>query len=128
MERADVIILGGGLIGLTLATALDKHGLTSIVVDPTDPGAGAAPAFDGRATAISSSSWRMFEAIGIAERLAGQGCPIRAIRVSEGLEPGGLQFVPDAEDGPLGTMVENRLLRAALHEAAEAAENVTMLM
>ena len=37
MERADVIILGAGLVGLTIAIALDRHGLTSIVVDPADP-------------------------------------------------------------------------------------------
>lgn len=36
MERADVIILGGGLVGLTLAIALDRHGLASIVIDPPD--------------------------------------------------------------------------------------------
>ena len=37
MERADVIILGGGLVGLTLAIALVRHGLSSLVVDPADP-------------------------------------------------------------------------------------------
>ena len=37
MERADVIILGGGLVGLSLALALDRHGLAAIVVDPADP-------------------------------------------------------------------------------------------
>ena len=36
MDRADVIILGGGLVGLTLAIALDRHGLSSIVIDPAD--------------------------------------------------------------------------------------------
>ena len=37
MSQADVIILGGGLVGLTLAVALDRHGLSTIVVDPADP-------------------------------------------------------------------------------------------
>ena len=69
MERADVIILGGGLVGLSLALALDRHGLASIVVDPADPETQIAPAYDGRATAVSSSSWRMLEAIGVAGRL-----------------------------------------------------------
>jgi 2-octaprenyl-6-methoxyphenol hydroxylase len=73
MERADVIILGGGLVGLTLAIALDKHGLSSIVVDPADPEKTLTPQYDGRATAVSSSSWRMMEAIGVADRLEGQG-------------------------------------------------------
>jgi len=37
MDRADVIIFGGGLVGLALASALDTGGLTTIVVDPADP-------------------------------------------------------------------------------------------
>ena len=52
MERADVIILGGGLVGLSLALALDRHGLAAIVVDPADPATQIAPAYDGRATAV----------------------------------------------------------------------------
>ena len=72
MERADVIILGGGLVGLSLALALDRHGLATIVVDPADPETQIAPAYDGRATAVSSSSWQMLEAIGVAERLEGK--------------------------------------------------------
>ncbi len=131
MERADVIILGGGLVGLTLAIALDRHGLSTIVVDPAEPEAQAAPAFDGRATAVSSSSWRMLEAIGVATRLEGRTCPIRAIRVSEGLKTGGILFDPAGEAGgsdPLGVMVENRLIRAALREAALEAERIELLM
>jgi 2-octaprenyl-6-methoxyphenol hydroxylase len=132
MERADVIILGGGLVGLTIAIALDRHGLSSIVVDPADPEKVAAPQYDGRATAVASASWRMLEAIGVGERLEGQGCPIRSIRVSDGLEPGGIRFDAGpgeaSVDDPLGIMFENRLLRAALREAALAAENVTLLM
>jgi 2-octaprenyl-6-methoxyphenol hydroxylase len=128
MERSDVIILGGGLIGLTLAVALDRHGLSAIVVDPADPDAVAAPAFDGRATAIASASWRMLEAIGVAERLDGEGCAIRSIRVSEGLEPGGIVFEAPEGDDPLGIMVENRRLRAVLRDAAQAAGRVTLLM
>ena len=128
MERADVIILGGGLIGLTLAIALDRHGLSSIVVDPADPRVLDAPGYDGRATAIASASWRMLEAIGVAGALKDHGCPIEAIRISDGLAPGGLVFEPDAAGGPLGIMVENRLLRSTLREAAQQAHNVALLM
>ena len=38
MDRADVIIFGGGLVGLTLASALDSSGLSAILIDPADPG------------------------------------------------------------------------------------------
>jgi 2-octaprenyl-6-methoxyphenol hydroxylase len=128
MERADVIILGGGLVGLTIAIALDKHGLSSIVADPVDPETTITPQYDGRATAVSSSSWRMLEAIGVGDRLEGQGCPINSIRVSDGLEPGGLQFDPPQGDDPLGIMFENRLLRAAMRDTAKACEHVKLMM
>lgn len=128
MERGDVIILGGGLVGLTLAIALDRHGLDVIVVDPADPEQQVAPSYDGRATAVASSSWRMLEAIGVADRLAGVTCAIRAIRVSDGLKRGGIIFDPGDDEDPLGIMVENRLLRAALRETALAAERVALLM
>lgn len=128
MERADVIILGGGLVGATLALALDAHGLTSIVVDPADPAKTLAPGFDGRASAVASASGRMLAAIGLAPALAGQGCDIRGIRVSDGLAPGALDFVPDPDDGALGTMYENRLLRRALHAAVERAGGVDLRM
>jgi 2-octaprenyl-6-methoxyphenol hydroxylase len=128
MERADVIILGGGLVGLTTAIALDRHGLSSIVIDPADPEQILAPTYDGRATAVSSSSWRMLEAIGVGEKLAGEGCPIRSIRVSDGLAPGGIVFDPEEGDDALGMMFENRRLRQALRETATDASNVTLLM
>ncbi|MGE9115863.1 FAD-dependent oxidoreductase, partial [Escherichia coli] len=58
MDHADVLILGGGLVGATLALALDRHGLTTIVVDPADPAVTLAAGFDGRASAIASASHR----------------------------------------------------------------------
>src|SRR6185312_15200499 len=48
MDQADVLILGGGLVGSALAVALDAHGLSSIVVDPADPATILAAGFDGR--------------------------------------------------------------------------------
>lgn len=129
-ERAstDVIILGGGLVGTTLALALARSGLASVVVDPADPAVTLAPGFDGRASAIASASGRMLDAIGIGEAIAGQGCPIRHIRVSDGLAPGKLDFVPDADDDPLGVMYENKLLRRTLFDAATASPLVDLRM
>lgn len=128
MTQADVLILGGGLVGGALAVALEAHGLSAIVVDPADPAVTLAKGFDGRASAVASASGRMLEAIGIAQRLAGQGCEIRHIRVSDGLAPGKLDFVPDADDDALGTMYENRLLRRAIHDAVVAAPGIDLRM
>jgi len=126
MDRADVIIFGGGLVGLALASALDSSGLSSILVDPADPAPMGHPSFDGRTSAVSSSSMRMLATIGVAAHLAEPGCPIWRIAVADGLKPGGLHFDPD--DGePLGFMHENRNLRAALHARADAGKNVWLL-
>jgi 2-octaprenyl-6-methoxyphenol hydroxylase len=126
MDRADVIIFGGGLVGLALAAALDSSGLSAIVVDPADPGERKTSTFDGRTSAVSSSSMRMLETIGAANELAEPGCPIRTIQVADGLKPGGLAFNPD-DDEPLGVMHENRNLRAALLARAEAGKNLWLL-
>ncbi len=126
MQQADTIILGGGLVGLALAAALDGSGLTAILVDPADPDLRTTAAFDGRTTAVSSSSMRMLEATGVLAHLSEPGCPIKAIRVADGLQPGGLTFQPEASE-PLGVMHENRGLRAALRARAEAAASVTLL-
>jgi 2-octaprenyl-6-methoxyphenol hydroxylase len=126
MDRADVIIFGGGLVGLALASALDSSGLSAIVVDPADPSPRTDASFDGRTSAVSSSSMRMLETIGVSGHLAEAGCPIWRIAVADGLKPGGLHFDPD--DGePLGFMHENRNLRAALHARAEAGKNLWLL-
>jgi 2-octaprenyl-6-methoxyphenol hydroxylase len=126
VDRADVIIFGGGLVGLALASALDSSGLSAIVIDPADPAPRSGAGFDGRTSAVSSSSMRMLETIGVASHLAEPGCPIWRIAVADGLKPGGLHF--DPEDGePLGFMHENRNLRAALHARADAGKNVWLL-
>ena len=127
MDRADVIILGGGLVGLALASALDSSGLSAILVDPADPDQRTGAAFDGRTSAVSSSSMRMLETIGVAEHLPEPGCPIRQIRVADGLAPGGIIFDPGDGDEPLGWMLENRHLRAALRARAESGPNSWLL-
>jgi len=127
MDSADVIILGGGLIGLALASALDLSGLSAIVVDPADPEQWKNAAFDGRTSAVSSSSMRMLQTIGVADHLPEPGCPIRTIQVADGLDPGGLAFETAEGDEPLGSMNENRNLRAALRARAEAGRKLWLL-
>lgn len=126
MQKHDVIILGGGLVGLTLAIALDAHGLSSAVIDPLPSETALAPQFDGRASAIASASWRMLETIGVAEALKPHGCAIRRIEVRDGIQREALDFTVADRDEPLGTMLENRVLRKTLREAAAAAKSVTM--
>jgi len=125
MQRFDVIILGGGLVGLTLGISLSAHGVRCAVIDPAEPDATMAATFDGRVSAISSSSCRFLSAVGVGDGLTGKGCPIERIWVSDGLAPGALDFVPPEDSGPMGTMYENRVLRIALAQSAAKATNLT---
>lgn len=127
-QFADVVIIGGGLNGLAQALAFAVHGVTCHVVDRADQAAMLAPDFDGRVSAISSSSMKLFEAIGLGPALEGKGCPIEQIWVSDGLKPGSLDFVPDEGDGYLGQMFENQLIRRALYEAAQARPEIHLHM
>ena len=128
MDSSDVIILGGGLVGLTLAIALEKHGLTSAVVDPLDPDKALAAGFDGRASAIASASWRMLDALGVGESLKPHGCAIHRIEVRDGLQKNALDFTTAEDDEPLGYMLENRALREGLRETALPAKGIALHM
>ncbi|MGL6042639.1 MAG: FAD-dependent monooxygenase [Sandaracinobacteroides sp.] len=127
-RRFDCILVGGGLVGQTLALALAAHDLTVAVVERAEPDAHLAPAYDGRASAIASATARMLRALGLGDLLDSEGCQIHAIRVTDGLDPRFLHFdSAEAEPAePLGTMVENRALRAALLERLRAAPLITL--
>jgi 2-octaprenyl-6-methoxyphenol hydroxylase len=125
---ADIVIIGGGLNGLAQALAFAVHGVTCHVIDRADQAAMLAPHFDGRVSAISSSSMKLFEAIGLGPAVEGKGCPIEQIWVSDGLKPGALDFVPEEGDGYLGQMFENQLIRRALYESALARPEITLHM
>jgi len=120
-DKRDLLILGGGLVGMTLALAAAKKGLSSHVVDRADPAELTAEGFDGRASAISTASWNLIANIGLAERLEPHGCPIASIAVTDGMKPGRIDFTPEPHEGSLGRMFANRELRLALFEAARDA-------
>ncbi|GAA4042278.1 FAD-dependent monooxygenase [Parerythrobacter jejuensis] len=124
-DRRDLLILGGGLVGMTLALAAAKRGFSSHVVDRADPADVTAEGFDGRATAISTASWNLFRNIGLADTLEPHGCPIDSIAVSDQMKPGRLDFQPEPHEDSLGRMFANRMLRVTLFEAARQEELIT---
>lgn len=123
-ERADVVILGGGLVGMTLAIGLSQQGITSHVIDSADPAALTADGFDGRASAISTASWNLYTHLGMGADLAAKGCPIEAIAVTDGMKPGRIDFRPEADEGSLGYMFANRDLRVAMYAQAAKEPNI----
>jgi len=127
--NGDVVVVGGGLAGLTVALGLEQAGLHVAVIDTLPVEDQLAPEFDGRASALAYTSWRMFEALGVADHLRPHTQRIEHILVCDGRpyggsRPGGpgphtLHFdrreISDGPDGePLGWMAENRHTRQAL--------------
>ena len=121
---ADVLIVGGGPVGGTLALALARGGLSSALVDP----APAAPdrGFDGRAYSVAHGSMRVLRALGLGPRLDPDAEPILHVKVADGRPGRGLTSPvlhfdhAEIEEGPMGWMVEDRHLRAALDDALAA--------
>ena len=113
--RADVLIIGGGMVGATLALALADIPMDVIVVDRQHPADALDAGFGGRASAVALASRRLFDGLGVWAGMEGDAAPIRHIRVSEGTSPLFLHYDQrEAGAGPFGFMVENRMIRAAL--------------
>jgi 2-octaprenyl-6-methoxyphenol hydroxylase len=126
-----VIIAGAGIAGATLALALAQGGLKPVLIDPAPFETQLAATFDGRASAIAYAAFRQWKTLGVGEALAPHAQRIEQILVTDGRTPGAatpaplpfhLRFdsaeIADRSDGePLGYLLENRQIRAALSQA-----------
>ncbi|MEI7874017.1 MAG: UbiH/UbiF/VisC/COQ6 family ubiquinone biosynthesis hydroxylase [Alphaproteobacteria bacterium] len=124
-DRFDLAVVGAGLNGSLLALAAGSAGLRTVLIDRVPLRSLTEAGFDGRTTAIAYTSQRLFAALGVWDDVAGVAEPIRDIRISDAGHDGRasplfLHFdhreaAPDARDpAPMGWIVENRFLRAAL--------------
>lgn len=125
---ADILIIGGGLVGGVAARALSHAGFKVMVVDGTDPADARSTAFDGRASAIASASERLLSAIAIWPHLADDVAPILDIRVADGASALYLHYNhEDVGEGPLGYLCENRHIRKAILQALSEDAGVMFL-
>jgi 2-octaprenyl-6-methoxyphenol hydroxylase len=117
--RVELIVVGGGLTGLTLAIACADAGLEVAVVDREDPATIVAEPFDGRTTAVAYGSMQVLDGIGLWPLLAKSAEPILEIRVADAASSLFLHYDHrDIGSAPLGHIIENRALRRALLERA----------
>jgi len=125
---ADVVVIGGGLVGGSLALALAEGGLSVIMIEARDPAEGLDAGFDGRASAMSLASKRLLDGIGAWSMLEADAQPILDIRVADGASPLFLDYHhDDVGDEPFGWMLENRHLRRALFHAVRSAPRIDVV-
>jgi 2-octaprenyl-6-methoxyphenol hydroxylase len=124
----DIVIAGGGMIGTSLGLALAPLNLRVAVVEAVARGADQQPSFDDRSTALSRSSQRMFEAMGLWPQIVAASTPIRNIHVSD---KGRFGFAHiDAEEQKveaLGYVVINRVLGKVLQDSLPNVEALDFL-
>jgi len=118
---ANVVIIGGGLVGGTLGIALAQQKFNVIIIDRETPESLLSPDVDGRTTAVSYGSKLIFDHWGIWEKIKTTAEPILDIRVFERHSPWAVYYDHrDIGSNPLGYIVENKLLRQGIfHRAHE---------
>lgn len=124
----DIVIVGGGMVGTSLALALAPLGLRVAVVEAVARKETQQPSFDERSTALSRSTQRMLEAMGLWDAVVAASTPISNIHVSD-KGRFGFSHIDAAEQGveALGYVVINRVLGDVLQSNLDAAENVDVL-
>jgi 2-octaprenyl-6-methoxyphenol hydroxylase len=126
-DKTDIVIAGGGFVGLTLAVALRQGLGPSIPITVIDPALGRSHAGDERASAIVAAVRRLFAALGVWPMVAANAQPILDMvvtdsRLGDAVRPVFLTFAGDVAPGePFAHMIENRFLIAALIDKARAA-------
>ena len=83
-NEAELIVVGGGLVGLTLAIACAQGGIRTIVIEAESAEALTSTAYDGRSAAIAYGSQQVLTAIGAWDGIAPHAQPILDIRVTDG--------------------------------------------
>ena len=124
----DIIIAGGGMIGTSLGLALAPLNLRVGVVEAVARGAERQPSFDDRSTALSRSSQRTFEAMGLWPEIVAASTPIKNIHVSDKGRFGFSHI--DAEEQnveALGYVVINRVLGRVLQSALGSVDELDLM-
>ena len=128
-QQVELLIVGGGLIGLLLGSACAGAGLGVAIADRQDPRTMLGEGFDGRSSAIAYGSHRVLDALGVWPEIAAEAEAILEIRVADNGSPLFLHYDYRDLDAatPLGYIVENRVLRRIMLERMRSLESLSFL-
>jgi 2-octaprenyl-6-methoxyphenol hydroxylase len=121
----DLVIVGGGIVGLTLACALQNSGLQVALIEAK---AESAAVSRGQAYHINLLASRIFRGMGVWQQMQAETNPIEQIRLSDADYPGVVQFqLGDLDTPVLGYVAEHRVVLNALRDRLQQCANVTYL-
>ena len=121
----DVLVIGGGLVGTSLAIALNHSGLAVALVEAATPQAVAQPREDERNLALARASTVALQTLGVWPRLAGAATPIERLHISRSGEFGALRLAArDAGLDAFGAIVPARRLAQALQQALDVCTRI----
>ncbi|WPL15445.1 2-octaprenyl-6-methoxyphenol hydroxylase [Thiorhodovibrio winogradskyi] len=114
----DLVIVGGGLVGGSLACALRDTGLRIAIIEKVPASAAIQPSYDERVIALSHGSRRIFTGMGLWSAIAPEAEPIRRIHISD-RGHAGFAHLSAEEEGvdSLGEVVPARAMGAAIEQA-----------
>jgi len=126
-REVDVAIVGGGLVGASLALGLAATDCRVLLIEGIAPDSAAQPSFDERTTALGNASRRIFQGLGVWEEISRDAAAIRAIHVSDAGSFGfaRLKAVEHGIDA-FGYVVPNRVIGTALWRALSDARTVDL--
>lgn len=123
----DILILGGGLVGSSLACALDGRGLRIGLVEASLPSV-SPPGFDERKLALAAASINALDALGILAQLPVPASPIRRIHVSRAGDFGAVRLAAsDSGRESFGAVVPASALGLALERRLTSLADLQLL-
>lgn len=127
-KQFDLIIVGGGLIGMSLAVALANTPITVLLLEQHQAAPVNANKLDLRTTGLTRSSEQVFTAAGVWQTLQAHATSIERLEISE-LGAFGCARIDGNNHGisPIGYMMPNEKLIAALSEKVAKCKNITVL-
>jgi 2-octaprenyl-6-methoxyphenol hydroxylase len=125
--EVDVAIVGGGLVGASLAAALAGSPVRVLLVESVALGASPQPSFDERTTALGNATRRIFEGLRVWGAIVAEVAAIRAIHISDAGRFG-FARLSAAEQGieAFGYVAANRRIGAALWAPLRTAPNLSL--
>ena len=123
-EQVDLIIVGGGMVGLAAACALKGSGMHVVVIERAEPLVRKSLDRDCRVSAIVLGNVRILQGMGVWDHIADTG-PLRSMRIWDGQQLGGIRFdATEINEDALGYLVENSKLQAGLLKVFHQHDNL----